>query len=125
MVENEDRDADKFRPEKEQSKQIYALAKLFTDHPEYREGEKRVTLTLMGGTRDEKDQARAAELRQLASKLEISVCSLSLLDPMRKRLEKQELMFVIGQCQLPGERTMGGDCCETGRSKYRTKHDAG
>lgn len=61
------------RPEKEQAKQIYALAKLFQDHPEYRDGNQQVTLTLMGGTRDAKDRARAEGLRQLAAKLDISV----------------------------------------------------
>jgi hypothetical protein len=61
------------RPEKEHSKQIHALAKLFEDHPEYRQGEGRVSLTLMGGSRNAGDEARLAELRSLAEKLGVKV----------------------------------------------------
>lgn len=63
------------RPEKEQAKQVQALARLFEDHPEYRLGETRVTLTMMGGTRDAKDKARADDLRRLAADLGVSVSS--------------------------------------------------
>lgn len=68
-----ERVTDRYRPEKEQAKQVQALAKLFETHPEYRSGDKRVTLTLMGGTRDANDKARADALRRLARDLGISV----------------------------------------------------
>lgn len=59
------------RPEKEHYKQIRAMATLLKQHPEYREGEKRVTLTLMGGARHTADRARVEGLRKLASDLGI------------------------------------------------------
>lgn len=61
------------RPEKEHSKQLYALAELFKAHPGYRDGEGRLTLTLMGGSRNKGDEARLSELRQLATSLDIEV----------------------------------------------------
>ncbi|KAK8847360.1 hypothetical protein IAR55_005217 [Kwoniella newhampshirensis] len=60
-----------FRPEKEHAKQLYALSALFEAHFEYREGEKRISLTLMGGVRDAADEARLEDLRSLAQKLGI------------------------------------------------------
>ncbi|ORY31017.1 hypothetical protein BCR39DRAFT_527796 [Naematelia encephala] len=60
-----------FRPEKEHWKQIQALSELFKSHPEYRDGPKRISLTLMGGVRDETDEARVGELRALAEKLDV------------------------------------------------------
>lgn len=65
------------RPEKEQAKQVQALAELFKDHPEYQTGDKPVHLTMMGGTRNQEDKARADGLRQLALELGISVSSKS------------------------------------------------
>ncbi|WVQ83370.1 hypothetical protein IAT38_005511 [Cryptococcus sp. DSM 104549] len=58
-----------FRPEKEHAKQLYALEVLFRDHPEYREGPQRITLVMMGGVRDEADQARLNGLKELAIQL--------------------------------------------------------
>ncbi|WWD21459.1 hypothetical protein CI109_105944 [Kwoniella shandongensis] len=60
-----------FRPEKDHAKQIYALSALFDIHPEYRDGDKRISLTLMGGVRDAADEARLEGLRVLAKKLGI------------------------------------------------------
>lgn len=57
----------------------------------------------MGGTRDAKDQARAEELRQLASKLEISVSFYHLTQWSFK------LTMDAGECQFSGECTMGRD----------------
>lgn len=54
-------------------KQVQALAELFRDHPEYRTGDQKIHLTLMGGTRNEEDKARAEGLRRMASDLGISV----------------------------------------------------
>ena len=61
------------RPEKEHSKQLYSLAKLFESHPEYRDGKGRVVLTLAGGARHPKDEARVDGLRALARELGIEV----------------------------------------------------
>jgi alpha-1,2-mannosyltransferase len=61
------------RPEKEQAKQVQALAILFKDHPEYRSGDKRISLTMMGGTRNAEDKERAEGLKQLASELGVAV----------------------------------------------------
>ena len=61
------------RPEKDHARQLYALARLFEDHPEYRNGPHRVTLTLAGGARDPTDEARVDGLRALATKLGIEV----------------------------------------------------
>lgn len=65
------------RPEKEHAKQVQALAILFKDHPEYRSGDKRIHLTMMGGTRNQEDKARAEGLRQLATELGVIVSSAS------------------------------------------------
>jgi hypothetical protein len=65
------------RPEKEQAKQVQALAILFKDHPEYRSGDKRITLTMMGGTRNAEDKERAEGLRNLAIELGVSVSPMS------------------------------------------------
>jgi alpha-1,2-mannosyltransferase len=61
------------RPEKEQAKQVQALAILFNDHPEYRSGDKKISLTMMGGTRNAEDKERAEGLKQLASELGVAV----------------------------------------------------
>jgi alpha-1,2-mannosyltransferase len=61
------------RPEKEQAKQVQALAILYKDHPEYRSGDKRISLTMMGGTRNAEDKERAEGLKQLASELGVAV----------------------------------------------------
>jgi alpha-1,2-mannosyltransferase len=53
-------------------KQVQALAELFKDHPQYRSGEKRIHLTMMGGTRNQEDKDRADGLRRLASELGVS-----------------------------------------------------
>ncbi|KAL7419032.1 asparagine-linked glycosylation protein [Cryptotrichosporon argae] len=58
-----------FRPEKDHAKQIHALALLFERHPELRDGAEKVTLTLMGGSRNEADEARLDGLRRLAKEL--------------------------------------------------------
>jgi alpha-1,2-mannosyltransferase len=54
-------------------KQVQALAELFKDHPEYRSGDKKIHLTMMGGTRNQEDKDRADGLRQLATGLGVSV----------------------------------------------------
>jgi len=61
------------RPEKEQAKQVQALAILFNDHPEYRSGDKKIHLTLMGGTRNQEDKDRAERLRSLSIELGVNV----------------------------------------------------
>ncbi|CAD6588962.1 MAG: asparagine-linked glycosylation protein, partial [Tremellales sp. Tagirdzhanova-0007] len=58
-----------FRPEKEHSKQLHAIARLFTKHPEYRSGSSRVTLTMMGGARHPADEQRVESLRSLSREL--------------------------------------------------------
>jgi alpha-1,2-mannosyltransferase len=65
------------RPEKEHSKQIYAMAEVLKRKPEWQNGEKRVSLIMMGGARHPADEARVEDLRQLAKSLgiEVSPCS--------------------------------------------------
>jgi alpha-1,2-mannosyltransferase len=65
--------ADQSRPEKDHAKQLHAFAKLYEGHPEYRSGEKKITLTMMGGARDAADQARLEGLKALAYELGIEV----------------------------------------------------
>ncbi|ORX38870.1 hypothetical protein BD324DRAFT_617618 [Kockovaella imperatae] len=60
-----------FRPEKDHAKQIQALAKLFESHPEHRDGDQRVTLTLAGGARHPADEARVDQLKDLARTLAV------------------------------------------------------
>lgn len=60
------------RPEKEHSKQLYALQILLQRYPEYRSTNP-VKLTLMGGVRDEGDQKRLDGLKALAVELGIQV----------------------------------------------------
>jgi len=56
-----------FRPEKDHSLQLRALARLFEISPRHREkGNRRVRLVLAGGCRDEGDRGRVAALRALA-----------------------------------------------------------
>lgn len=61
------------RPEKEHHKQIRALAVLFERYPEHKKGEKKVSLTLMGGARHPADQARVETLKKLAADLKVQV----------------------------------------------------
>ena len=70
-VENESIlcEAEAVRPEKEHSKQLHAIARLFTKHPEYRSGSSRVTLTMMGGARHPADEQRVESLRSLSREL--------------------------------------------------------
>ncbi|WVQ98028.1 hypothetical protein IAU59_005149 [Kwoniella sp. CBS 9459] len=58
-----------FRPEKEHSKQLYALSALFGKYPQYRDGPKRISLAMMGGARNAQDEGRLDNLRGLAEKL--------------------------------------------------------
>ncbi|WVF69838.1 hypothetical protein IAT40_004618 [Kwoniella sp. CBS 6097] len=58
-----------FRPEKEHAKQLYALSALFDKYPQYRDGPKRITLAMMGGSRNDQDEKRLTGLKTLASKL--------------------------------------------------------
>ncbi|WWC67918.1 uncharacterized protein I206_101836 [Kwoniella pini CBS 10737] len=60
-----------FRPEKEHSKQLYALAALFERYPQYKTGAQSVKLIMMGGSRDAGDEARVDALRALAKKLDL------------------------------------------------------
>jgi hypothetical protein len=46
---------------------------LYEEHPEYRSGENKITLTMMGGARDAADQARLEGLKALAYELGIEV----------------------------------------------------
>jgi alpha-1,2-mannosyltransferase len=64
------------RPEKEHSKQIYALAEVFTIRPDWRGGEGRIDLVMMGGARHPADEARVEGLRGLAKDLGVQVCFL-------------------------------------------------
>ncbi|KZT57279.1 glycosyltransferase family 4 protein [Calocera cornea HHB12733] len=60
-----------FRPEKEHAVQLQAMRDLLEMKPEYRTGSKKVTLALLGSSRNEEDAARVESLRQLASNLGI------------------------------------------------------
>ncbi|WVR04606.1 hypothetical protein IAU60_001616 [Kwoniella sp. DSM 27419] len=60
-----------FRPEKDHAKQLYALEVLFENYPQYRKGPEKITLAMMGGARDAKDEERLLRLRQLAVRLEV------------------------------------------------------
>jgi alpha-1,2-mannosyltransferase len=70
---------------------MQAMHELFEAHPEYRTGEEKVELVLIGGCRDRGDERRVEELKKLAKELKIEVGVLSLLWQMRK------LMVVVGQ----------------------------
>lgn len=65
--------ADIVRPEKDHAKQLQALALLMNEHPEYRSGPARVSLTLMGGARHPADEARVESLRSLSRDLGVDV----------------------------------------------------
>jgi len=60
-----------FRPEKNHSVQLWALHSLFSSHPEYRNGDKRVRLILLGSVRNNDDGARVDALKLLAKELDI------------------------------------------------------
>ncbi|KAG7088173.1 hypothetical protein E1B28_012192 [Marasmius oreades] len=60
-----------FRPEKEHATQLYALHELVTRHPVYRVQGKEVKLAMIGGSRNEEDASRVANLRSLAKELEL------------------------------------------------------
>ena len=51
------------------------MAKLYDNHPEYRTGSEKITLTMMGGSRDAGDETRLEGLRTLAKNLGIDVSS--------------------------------------------------
>lgn len=59
-----------FRPEKNHKLQLQALATLFKQHPEHKG---KLTLALVGSSRNEDDERRIQELRQLAKTLDIEV----------------------------------------------------
>ncbi|KAL1406231.1 asparagine-linked glycosylation protein [Vanrija albida] len=61
-----------FRPEKDHAKQLHALSILFEEYPQYRQGAKKIHLTLMGGARGPADEGRVAELKELAVQLGIA-----------------------------------------------------
>ncbi|KAF9516363.1 glycosyltransferase family 4 protein [Hydnum rufescens UP504] len=61
----------KDRPEKNHSIQLWALHSLFSSHPEYRSGDTRVKLILIGTVRNADDAARVNALRALAKELDI------------------------------------------------------
>jgi alpha-1,2-mannosyltransferase len=66
-----------FRPEKDQAKQIRAVAELFERVPKWRE--EGVKLVLMGSCRDEADEERIEGLKRLAKELRVEVsCGLVL-----------------------------------------------
>lgn len=62
-----------FRPEKDQAKQIRAVAELFEKAPKWRE--EGVRLVLMGSCRDAADEERIEGLRRLAKELGVEVSS--------------------------------------------------
>ena len=62
-------EAEGVRPEKEHNKQLLAIARLLAEHPEYRSGSSRVTLTMMGGARHSADEQRVESLRSLSREL--------------------------------------------------------
>jgi alpha-1,2-mannosyltransferase len=69
----------KIRPEKDHSAQLQAFAELLHKYPQYakQDGNRgSVRLVLIGGSRNEEDARRVAELRKLAKELKIEVIPL-------------------------------------------------
>jgi alpha-1,2-mannosyltransferase len=61
-----------FRPEKDHSLQLQAVAKLFQDHPSLQTAQPPVKLVMVGGCRNAADDARLAHLKELATTLGIA-----------------------------------------------------
>ncbi|KAL0579865.1 asparagine-linked glycosylation protein [Marasmius crinis-equi] len=57
-----------FRPEKDHATQLYALHELMENHPEHG---KTVKLVMIGGSRNEQDASRVANLKRLTKELEL------------------------------------------------------
>lgn len=62
-----------FRPEKDHSMQLKALAKLFEKYPQWRDQTKNAQLVLIGSSRNEGDANRIDNLRKEADQLGIKV----------------------------------------------------
>ncbi|KAF9523410.1 mannosyltransferase [Crepidotus variabilis] len=62
-----------FRPEKDHKAQVMAFDHLLKDHPEHKGGDVPVKLVLVGGSRNDGDEKRIEELRQLVQDLKIGV----------------------------------------------------
>ncbi|KAF8817058.1 mannosyltransferase [Phlegmacium glaucopus] len=60
-----------FRPEKDHAMQLRVFHRLLEEHPEYTDGDQRIKLVLVGGTRNPGDARRVSDLHKLAKELGI------------------------------------------------------
>jgi alpha-1,2-mannosyltransferase len=62
-----------YRPEKDHPTQLRAFAELLEAHPQYQSGANSAKLVLIGGCRNEEDEARVDALKKLAKELDVQV----------------------------------------------------